>query len=112
MARGEGGSAGERSRGGTVCLDAMEELSSDRVQELRGEAQELTAELQIGKAGLSEGFVEEVDRQLASDDLVKLSILRSAAAETGPEEAGEELADRTGAHLIEVRGNTVVLYRE
>jgi RNA-binding protein len=89
----------------------MDELPTDRVQKLRGEAQQLSAELQVGKAGLSEGFVEEVDRQLASDDLVKVRVLRSAAAETGPEEAGEDLAERTEAHLIEVRGNTVVLYR-
>lgn len=90
----------------------MDDLSTDRVQELRGQAQELTAELQVGKAGLSDGFVEEVDRQLAREDLVKLRVLRSAAAENGPQATGEELADRLEAHLIEVRGNTVVLYRE
>lgn len=89
----------------------MDELDQDRVQELRGEAQELSADLQVGKSGLSDGFVEEVDRQLAREDLVKLRVLRSAAAETGPEATGEELADRLDAHLIEVRGNTVVLYR-
>jgi RNA-binding protein len=90
----------------------MDELPTDLVQELRGEAQELSAELQVGKAGLSDGFVDEVDRQLAREDLVKLRVLRSAAAETGPEATGEELAERLDAHLIEVRGNTVVLYRD
>jgi RNA-binding protein len=90
----------------------MDELPTDRVQELRGEAQELSAELQVGKAGLSDGFVDEVDRQLAREDLVKLRVLRSAAAENGPEATGEELAERLDAHLIEVRGNTVVLYRD
>lgn len=89
----------------------MDELPTDRVQELRGEAQELSAELQVGKAGLSDGFLDEVDRQLADEDLVKVSVLRSAAAETGPEQTGSELAERLEAHLIEVRGNTVVLYR-
>lgn len=89
----------------------MEELSTDRVQELRGEAQDLSAELQVGKQGLSDGFVDEVDRQLSSDGLVKLRVLRSAAAENGPEEVGEQLAERTESHLIEVRGKTVVLYR-
>lgn len=89
----------------------MDELSTDRIQELRGRAQDLSAELQVGKAGLSEGFVDEVDRQLDREALVKLRVLRSAAAETDPRATGEELADRTGSHLIEVRGNTVVLYR-
>lgn len=89
----------------------MAELSSDRVQELRGQAQELSAQLQVGKAGISEGFVDEVDRQLGKDDLVKIRVLRSAAAEVGPEQAGEELAEATDSHLIEVRGKTVVLYR-
>lgn len=89
----------------------MSELSSERIQELRGRAQELDTHLQVGKAGLSEGFVEEVDRQLACDDLVKVRVLRSAATEQGPTATGEELADRTDSHLVEVRGNTVVLYR-
>lgn len=89
----------------------MSELSTDRVQELRGQAQDLSAHLQVGKAGISEGFVDEVDRQLASDDLVKIRVLRSAAAEKGPKETAEELAEATDSHLIEVRGKTVVLYR-
>lgn len=89
----------------------MDELPTDRVQELRGEAQQLDATLQVGKAGLSEGFLDEVDRHLGRDDLVKVRVLRSAAAEEGPEAVGKQLAEATESHLIEVRGKTVVLYR-
>lgn len=89
----------------------MVELSSDRIKELRGEAQSLDAKLQVGKAGLSDAFVEELVTMLKSDRLVKVRLLRSARAGEDTDEMAKTLADRADAVLVETRGNTVVLYR-
>lgn len=89
----------------------MAELSSDRLKELRGEAQSLDAQLQVGKAGLSEGFLDELEMTLNRDRLVKVRLLRSARAGEDREEMAQTLADEAGAYLVETRGNTVVLYR-
>jgi RNA-binding protein len=86
-------------------------LSSDKLKRLRGKAQDLSAHLKVGKSGLSEGFIEELESALARDDLVKMRMLRSARAGESVDEMAEELADRTDSHLVEIRGHTVVLYR-
>lgn len=85
-------------------------VSSDRIDELRGEAQTLDAKLQVGKSGLSEGFLSELEKTLRREGLVKVKLLRSARAGEDVEEMAEELSDETGSVLVETRGNTVVLY--
>lgn len=89
----------------------MTELSSDRIKELRGEAQQLDAKLQVGKAGITDAFVEELVGMLKRDRLVKVRLLRSARAGSDTESMAERLAERTEAVLVETRGNTAVLYR-
>ena len=65
----------------------------------------------VGKAGISEGLLEEVSRQLDARRAVKVKVQRSALAEREVAEVAAEVAERTGAELIEVRGRTFVLYR-
>jgi len=65
----------------------------------------------VGKAGVSEGLLEEVSRQLDARRAVKVKVQRSALAERKVAEVAAEVAERTGAELIEVRGRTFVLYR-
>lgn len=89
----------------------MAEIPSDRIKELRGEAQELDAKLQVGKSGISEAFVEELLGTLKRERLVKVRLLRSARAGEDREEMAKRLAEEADAVLVETRGNTVVLYR-
>jgi len=65
----------------------------------------------VGKAGVSEGLLEEVSRQLDARRAVKVKVQRSALVERTVEEVAVEVAEKTGAELIEVRGRTFVLYR-
>lgn len=67
--------------------------------------------IQIGKEGISEGVIEELKRQLKEKNLVKVKFLKSALEQTGREQLARELQERTGADLIEVRGNTAVFYK-
>jgi len=65
----------------------------------------------VGKAGVSEGLVEEVSRQLDARRAVKVKVQRSVLADRTVKDVAAEVATRTGAELIEVRGHTFVLYR-
>ncbi len=89
----------------------MVKLSGKDISELRSQAQTLDASLQMGKAGLTDAFVDEVRGQLAREDLVKIKLLRSARAGEDRTDLAEELAEATGAVLVEVKGYTVVLYK-
>jgi len=90
----------------------MHDLPTAEIMALRKQAHDLDPILQIGKAGLSEGVVEEIKRQLKTLKLVKLKLLKSAREQAeGRDTLAEELAEKTGAVLVEVRGNTVVLWK-
>jgi len=65
----------------------------------------------VGKSGITEGLVEEVSRQLDARRAVKVRVQRSALARRTVEDVASEVAEKTGAELIEVRGHTFVLYR-
>jgi RNA-binding protein len=68
--------------------------------------------MQIGKSGVSEGAVKELDRLLKEHKYMKIRILRSAL-DTGlsKEQLIEKVCERTGAVLAGTRGNTAVIYR-
>jgi RNA-binding protein len=88
----------------------MSESGPDR-EELRSRGQSVGATIRVGKAGVTEGVVDEADGQLEDRDLVKVRLLRSARAGADREELAEELARRADAELVEVRGNTALLHR-
>ena len=76
---------------------------------LRSRANALEAIQQIGRAGVTEEIIKNVDMALDARELIKLSVL-----ETCPSDAGETaaaLARATGAEVIQVIGRKLVLYR-
>ena len=68
--------------------------------------------MQIGKSGISEGVIRELDRLLKEHKYMKIRILRSAL-DTGltKEQLLETLCEKTGAKSVGTRGNTSVIYR-
>ena len=73
------------------------------------------AGVNVGKRGLTESVLKEIDRRLNEDEVVKVRILKSALAVEGMDDRkkfAEVLAQKLGAEAIEVRGYTVVLYRK
>jgi RNA-binding protein len=80
---------------------------------LRAEGQRIGPTVQIGKGGLDEGVLAELDAQLRRNHLVKVRIQRGAAGgdRDVEEELGTSLAERLGAELVERRGHTVLVYR-
>ena len=78
--------------------------------ELRKQANQLSAIFQIGKENITETLVEAVDAALKKRELIKLSVLETS--ELSAKEAAEELANATGAEVIQTIGRKLVLYRE
>lgn len=84
-------------------------MTSKQRAYLRGLANSLTAIFQIGKNGLNDNLIKQVDDALEARELIKLSVL-----ETAPEVnkvLAQELADKTNSVLVQVVGNKITLYR-
>jgi len=65
--------------------------------------QTLKPTIWIGKKGLSEEAIVEIQRQLEAGKPVKVRFLRGVDMDPG------DLADRSGGKLLGIRGRTVVL---
>ncbi|RMH42034.1 MAG: ribosome assembly RNA-binding protein YhbY [Deltaproteobacteria bacterium] len=76
---------------------------------LRARGHGLAAVVLVGKEGLTGALVAAVDRALLDHELVKVRIGTNAMVDR--HDAAAELAERTGAEVAQVLGNTVLLYR-
>jgi len=68
----------------------------------------------IGKRGVTEEVLREIDRRLDLQEVVKVKMLKTAIeAEGGADRRrlARMVAERLGARLMGVRGRTFVLYR-
>jgi RNA-binding protein len=84
------------------------ELTGKQRRHLRALAHELKPVVQIGVQGLNEGVLRAVDEALTTHELIKVRI----GAEGGdPEALGGEIAGASSAHLAQVIGRVLVLYR-
>jgi RNA-binding protein len=85
------------------------ELTGKQRRYLRGLGHDLQVVLQIGKDGITDGVIAALGVALADHELVKLKFGRNSTLEQDP--AAVELAKRSKSHLVQVLGNTVLLYK-
>ena len=84
-------------------------MTSKQRAYLRGLANTLTAIFQVGKGGISDVLIEQLDNALEARELIKISVL-----ETAPESAkelAEEIAESTNSVVVQTVGNKITLYR-
>lgn len=85
-------------------------LNSRQRAQLRSMANDYETILQIGKSGIGENTVKQVNDALEARELIKLRVL-----ETCPQtsrEAADLLAAETNSEVVRVIGSRFVLYRE
>ena len=84
-------------------------LTSKQRAQLRGMANSMDTILQIGKDGINDNTIKQVDDALSARELIKCRVL-----ETSPKssrEAADEIAERIGADVVQVIGYRFILYR-
>ena len=80
------------------------------LKDKRRVAAKLQPTVRIGRSGLTSAVVEEVKAQLKNKEAVKIKILGTGREET--KRLASEIVDRCVAELVDVRGNTVTLWRK
>lgn len=77
---------------------------------LKSLAHKIDPIFQIGKNGLTENFIKQLDEALEARELIKVKILKNSFLNAT--EVASELAERLGAEFVQSIGNKFVLYRE
>jgi len=83
--------------------------SKERAQ-LRGMANTMQPILQIGKNGLSDNSIKQVDDALEARELIKITVLENSGEDT--REIAHEIAHEVKAEVVQVIGSKFVLYRK
>ncbi|MCK1977489.1 ribosome assembly RNA-binding protein YhbY [Jeotgalicoccus huakuii] len=65
---------------------------------------------QIGKNGVTENFIAQVDDVMIKRELIKISVLQNCLEDK--DSIAKALESATGAEIVQIMGNTIVLYRE
>ncbi|GAA5080169.1 ribosome assembly RNA-binding protein YhbY [Lysobacter panacisoli] len=84
-------------------------LTSAQTRFLRGQAHDLKAMLQVGGKGVTEALVAEIDLALEHHELIKVKV--GAEDRDARDAMIGDIAERTGAALVQRIGHTAVLYR-
>ncbi|MCL2177688.1 MAG: YhbY family RNA-binding protein [Firmicutes bacterium] len=84
-------------------------MDSKTRAKLRSLSNNLKPLMQIGKDGLSDNSVKQIEGMLQTRQLIKISVLTSS--EYTARELADALAEITKAHVISVVGFKFVLYR-
>lgn len=84
-------------------------MTSKQRAKLRSLANTIDTIFQVGKGGVTETLIKQVDDALTARELIKLKVL-----ETAPEsqrETAEILAEATNSEVVQVIGTKIVLFR-
>ncbi|MDC9726540.1 MAG: ribosome assembly RNA-binding protein YhbY [Candidatus Thioglobus sp.] len=87
----------------------MTKLTNNQKKFLRSKGHSLKPVVMMGQHGLSEGVLAELESSLETHELLKIKV-RSDDRED-KQRVINEIIEVTGAHLVQVIGNVMVIYR-
>lgn len=84
-------------------------LNSKQRAILKGMASKLDAIFQVGKGGIPDTLITQVEDALRKRELIKLRVLDNSMYTA--REAAEEIAEKTDADVVQVIGGVFVLFK-
>jgi RNA-binding protein len=84
-------------------------LTSKQRAYLRGLANNYDTILQVGKGGISDATVKQVEDALTAREMIKLRVLETSPLTS--REAADSLAEATKSEVVQVIGSKFILYR-
>ena len=85
-------------------------LNGKQKRFLRSLALNERAIFQLGKDGLSDNYIEQINNALGARELVKISVLKFGPSDL--KEVSFDLARLTKSEVVQIIGRTIVLYRK
>jgi RNA-binding protein len=85
-------------------------LTGKQKRFLRSEAHHLSPIFQVGKGGVNENMIKQISEALEARELMKISVLQNC--DEDKDTVAQELASGAGADIVQIIGNTIILYKE
>lgn len=95
----------------SLLESTRENVDKNKVKQLKKQANEMAAKFNLGRNGITETFIDSLDKYLEAHEIVKI---KSSIAANRDElmRYAEQVAQQTKSTIIEAKGYTFVLYRE
>ncbi len=84
-------------------------MTSAERAKLRSLAMTIEPTTHIGKNGVGDTLIKQIDEQLESRELIKISVLKNV--DLSAKEIAEELAVSSKSQVVQVLGSKITLYR-
>jgi RNA-binding protein len=84
-------------------------MTSKQRAYLRGLANSIDPIFQIGKSGLSENLLKQLDDALEARELIKINVLENSGEDV--KSLGNTIVDSINAVCVQTVGNKITLYR-
>lgn len=88
----------------------MTTLSSKNIKQLKKESHHLNPIFQVGKNGVTDNFIEQINEVLEKRELIKISVLQNCLEDK--DDISEEISKSTNSNIVSIIGNTIIIYRE
>lgn len=85
-------------------------LTNKQKRFLRKEAHGIKPVVQVGKAGVNENVIRTTKEAIRARELIKVSVLQNCLEDK--EEVALKLANSIQGEVVQVIGNTIILYKE
>lgn len=85
-------------------------LTGKQKRFLRAKAHHEKALFQVGKSGVTENLLDQLNDVLEKRELIKITVLQNCLEDK--HDVANEIADATKAEVVQIIGNIIVLYKE
>lgn len=85
-------------------------MTSKQRAYLRGLANNIDAIFQVGKGGISDVLLEQLNNAIEARELIKITVLETAPGSA--KELAEEIAQGTNSVVVQTVGNKITLFRQ
>ena len=85
-------------------------MTSKQRAYLRGLANTMEPIFQVGKGGISEVLIEQLDNAIEARELIKITVLETAPGSA--KELAVQIANSTNSEVVQTIGNKITLFRQ
>jgi RNA-binding protein len=96
----------------TVPSGEGETSQKKKMRELKQRSVEKQPTVWIGKSGVTNAVMGQIDRQLDANEMIKVKVHKTSPEDAEVAELADKIAEETTSEIVDVRGRTFTIYRQ
>jgi RNA-binding protein len=98
--------------GETIPSGEGETSQKKKVKELKQQSAEKEPTVWIGKSGVTDALLGQINRQLDANEIVKVKVHKTSPEDAEVAELAHRIAEEMTSEIVDVRGRTFTIYRQ